>query len=213
MGAKGDEPADHPFSRLLRRYRLAAGLTQEELAERAGVSRRSIGDMERGLPHVPHKENLTLLAETLGLSPEERRAFVAAARGAGRLPAQGADGGASTAGAAVPPLVGRMQELDLLQRHLENHGAPPLLLLAGEPGIGKSRLLQAAAALGAARGLRVLAGGCGRRGDQEPYAPVLGALEAYLRRQPAAERQAVLRGCGWLARLLPEIVEPPVSRG
>src|SRR5437763_7586283 len=36
------------FGTLLRRTRIAAGLTQEELAERAGISRRSLGDMERG---------------------------------------------------------------------------------------------------------------------------------------------------------------------
>ncbi len=66
----------------LRRYRAATGLTQEELAARAGVSVRSLGDVERGAGHHPRKDTVRLLAEALGLSPEERGAFIAAARAA-----------------------------------------------------------------------------------------------------------------------------------
>lgn len=68
------------FGTLLRRQRLAARLTQEELAERAGVSVRRIGDMERGVPQTPRKDTVALLAEALGLSPEEHAALAAAAR-------------------------------------------------------------------------------------------------------------------------------------
>ena len=46
----------------MRRYRLAAGLTQEELAERAGLSARGISDLERGLSTRARKETLNLLA-------------------------------------------------------------------------------------------------------------------------------------------------------
>ena len=42
------------FAVLLRRYRIAAGLSQEELAERAGLSRRGISDLERGQRRRPH---------------------------------------------------------------------------------------------------------------------------------------------------------------
>ena len=73
----GSVPA---FSELLRRLRLVAGLTQEELAERSGVSGRSISDFERGLPHRPRPDTLALLAEALGLSPAQRAALVAAGR-------------------------------------------------------------------------------------------------------------------------------------
>ena len=52
---------------LLRQYRLAAGLTQEELAERARISVRAIGDLERGARRTPHKDTLRLLAEALSL--------------------------------------------------------------------------------------------------------------------------------------------------
>src|SRR5579859_583192 len=68
------------FGSVLRRHRVAAGLSQDELAERAAVSRRSISDMERGVPRRPHPETITLLAEALALSGAERAAFVVAAR-------------------------------------------------------------------------------------------------------------------------------------
>jgi predicted ATPase/class 3 adenylate cyclase len=74
-----------PFGELLRRSRRAAGLTQAELAERAGLSWRGINDLERGVRQTPRKDTVALLAAALGLSGEERTAFeVAARRGMGR---------------------------------------------------------------------------------------------------------------------------------
>jgi len=67
------------FADMLRRCRAEAGLTQEELAERAGVSWRTISDLERGLKH-PRRDTLALLAGGLALSEEERAAFIAAGR-------------------------------------------------------------------------------------------------------------------------------------
>ena len=69
-----------PFGRLLKRYRLAAGLTHERLAERAALSVRAISDLERGVSRSPRFETVALLAEALQLSPEQRAAFEAAAR-------------------------------------------------------------------------------------------------------------------------------------
>ncbi len=63
------------LGRLLRQHRQALGLTQAELAERAGVSIDSIGNLERGVPHLPRRETLALLIEALDLSPDERTAF------------------------------------------------------------------------------------------------------------------------------------------
>ena len=48
------------FGNLLRRYRLAAGMTQDELAERAGLSARGISDLERGARGLPRKDTLQL---------------------------------------------------------------------------------------------------------------------------------------------------------
>ena len=69
------------FADLLQRYRRAAGLTQEELAERAHLSVRGISNLERGVRRLPQRATVTLLIEALGLDGEERTAFEAAARG------------------------------------------------------------------------------------------------------------------------------------
>ena len=60
------------FGELLQRYRGAAGLSQEGLAERAGLSARGISDLERGLWQVPHATTIHRLAEALGLTQEQR---------------------------------------------------------------------------------------------------------------------------------------------
>jgi sugar lactone lactonase YvrE/transcriptional regulator with XRE-family HTH domain len=71
-------PDRNDFGTLLRRHRLAAGLTQEELAERAHLSARGISDLERGARSTPRKDTLLLLADALALSGEERARFEAA---------------------------------------------------------------------------------------------------------------------------------------
>src|SRR5260370_12458761 len=70
----------HPFAQLLKHHRVAAGLTQEALAERAGLSARSISDMERGLRSAPYQDTVRKLAGALQLSAAERARFEAAAR-------------------------------------------------------------------------------------------------------------------------------------
>jgi len=75
-----DTDRSEDFSGLLRRHRLAAGLTQEELAARAGVSPRSISEIERGTAHRPRRDTLRLLVEALGLAPHERDALQKALR-------------------------------------------------------------------------------------------------------------------------------------
>ena len=71
------------FGLLLRRYRVAAGLTQEELAERAGLSAHGISNLERGVRRAPQRYTLTQLAEALRLSAEDRAHLEAAARSFG----------------------------------------------------------------------------------------------------------------------------------
>ena len=77
-GATAAKPAR--FGKLLRRHRLAAGLSQEALAERAGLSPRGLSDLERGVRSAPRAETIGLLAEALGLSPADRTELAAAAR-------------------------------------------------------------------------------------------------------------------------------------
>jgi non-specific serine/threonine protein kinase len=66
---------------LLKRYRRQAGLTQEELAERAGISARSVSDIERGLQQRPYITTLRRLADALGLAAEPRVVFLSASQG------------------------------------------------------------------------------------------------------------------------------------
>jgi transcriptional regulator with XRE-family HTH domain len=183
------------FGEVLRCYRKAAGLTQEELAERAGLSARGISDLERGIKAVPRKDTVQLLADALRLTAEDRALFEAARKGG--VPPDPLTMRRPTIAAArsgTPPFVGRARELALLERHLAGDG-PPVLVLAGEPGIGKSRLLGEAARRAVSGGWQVLAGGCQRRGGQEPYAPILGALQGCMRRRSPADLRADLRGC------------------
>ena len=73
-------PHPRPFGELLRQHRILAGLTQEALAERAGLSRRAISDLERGVNHTPQPGTLDLLVQALQLSAAEQAEFRAAAR-------------------------------------------------------------------------------------------------------------------------------------
>ena len=69
-----------PFGNLLRQYRRAAGLTQDELAERAGLSVRGISDLERGVKQRPRKATVSLLITALQLTGNERALLEDAAR-------------------------------------------------------------------------------------------------------------------------------------
>ncbi|HEX9135176.1 MAG TPA: AAA family ATPase [Ktedonobacteraceae bacterium] len=198
------------FGDLLRRHRLAAGLTQEELAAQAGLSVRGLSDLERGARRAPRRETVQLLSGALHLSAAERTRLEAAARQRGSPAVQAPGGSVSSPSHSAPalPFVGRDQELALLDHVLAE--GPPVLLVAGEPGIGKSRLLQAGTERAEAQGWTVLRGGCHRRSGQDPYAPLVGALADSLQRQSPAEQRLHLQGCTWLVRLLPELAETRV---
>jgi tetratricopeptide (TPR) repeat protein len=83
------------------------------------------------------------------------------------------------------PLVGREEEMDALRRAWADaaHGAGRMVLLAGEPGVGKTRLAAELAGEVDAKGGAVLVGAC-PAGGAEPYHPLVEALGAL----PAAER-------------------------
>jgi predicted ATPase/DNA-binding XRE family transcriptional regulator len=197
-------PEAPSFGSLLKRYRRAAGLTQEALAERAGYSGVYIGMLERG-ERVPQRTTAEALADALDLDAHERARLLARVGGQ-RRPVAASPALPDDPVAPRTRLVGRARELARLEAHLTGEG-PPVLALAGEPGIGKTRLLREAAALAAAQGVSVLYGSCHRRSDQEPYAPLIEALERHVRGQPPATLRASLEGCAWLVRLLPELAE------
>jgi transcriptional regulator with XRE-family HTH domain/tetratricopeptide (TPR) repeat protein len=194
------------FGELLKRYRAAAHLTQDELAERAGLSAKAISALERGERQAPRRETVALLAEALRLSESERAQFIAAARQRPTPPSQTSP---VEQPALWPPLVGRDHEFARLEGHL-TESASPVLLLSGEPGIGKTRLLQETRAWATAQGWTVLQGGCHRRSGQEPYAPFADLLSHFLAARSPAQRQLDLQGCAWVSRLLPELVESEV---
>ena len=112
------------FAVQLRRYRLAAGLTQEELAERARLSERGINDLERGARRTPRRETVQLLADALALAGQERVLFASLAR-------RGVIKEAASSAPVAPPslgdlaelhLVGRAPERALVARHLAGEG-------------------------------------------------------------------------------------------
>src|SRR5579859_815255 len=68
------------FAELLKELRIAAGLTQEGLADKAKLSARLISDLERGVIKSPRRQTVALLADALDLTGADRTAFEAAAR-------------------------------------------------------------------------------------------------------------------------------------
>ena len=100
-------------------------------------------------------------------------------------------------------LAGRDAEMAQIRQFLAGAG-PPVLLLAGEPGMGKTRLLEEAASRAAGGGWGVARGGCLRRA-QDAYAPLSGALDDALQRLPEGQRAEALRQAGQVDLLLPEL--------
>jgi eukaryotic-like serine/threonine-protein kinase len=113
---------------------------------------------------------------------------------------------AARAGGAT--LVGRERELSELRAALEDalSGHGRLVLLTGEPGIGKTRLTEELTLYAARRGARVLVGRCWEAGGAPAYWPWVQSLRAYMRdSEPDALRSAVGDRAGDLAQLVPEL--------
>ena len=140
-------PADQgSFAGRLRQLRESAGLSQEELAERAGLSSHAISALERGTRTRPYPHTVRALADALGASEGDRTALIASvpARGSASRPAGDAVAGRGR-DLPVPstPLLGRDAEVarigDLVREHR-------LVTLTGTGGVGKTRLALAVAA-------------------------------------------------------------------
>jgi predicted ATPase/transcriptional regulator with XRE-family HTH domain len=142
---------DVSFGARLRRLREAAGLTQEELAERAGLTRKAISVLERGERKRPYPHTVRSLADALGLPEDERASLLAAVprREQGNLtsyrpeeepsPIAPAADVVPTLPAPPTPLVGRERELEEVGRFLASPQTR-LLTLTGTGGVGKTRL-------------------------------------------------------------------------
>ena len=141
--------SSHPFGALLRRYRTLAGLTQESLAGRAGVSVRAVSDLERGVNRAPRVETLDLLVAALGLGPADRVALIAAAHpGLDTSPPPAAAQSPATTprlliSTRLPwpptPLIGREADLARGLRLFEQPETR-LLTITGPGGVGKTHL-------------------------------------------------------------------------
>ena len=144
------------FAALLRQLRTEARLTQEELAETAGISARAVSDLERGVNRTAHKDTAQLLAAAFGLSGPAEERFVAAARG--RAPVgmvvgggPGAEQGNSATAAAtrvlprdIASFTGRHDELARLLQSIHSltpsGGVVGICAIDGMAGIGKTTL-------------------------------------------------------------------------
>jgi len=143
------------FGDMLKNYRLAAGLTQEGLAERAGVSARNIQNLERG-ENKPLKDTARRLAEALGLDERERTLLLTAVIPVPRLRAAPTTALPPPAPPPVAPpaaprhnlpialssFIGREHERERVGELLVAHR---LVTLVGTGGVGKTRLALAVA--------------------------------------------------------------------
>jgi len=204
------------FADLLRRYRTEAGLSQEALAEKTGLSVGAVGLHERGERRRPHRHTVQLYAEALALSPEERSSLERSARATTKdlRFSTPTDGWPAMSFPSYPlprdgPFLGREAVLDdLLTALPTKHGTSPprLALLTGDAGMGKTRVLAELAQRAHENGLLVLAGGCYEQEGRLPYGPLHDALLDYVRAQPEPALRAQLGHLlPHLARIVPEI--------
>jgi transcriptional regulator with XRE-family HTH domain len=147
------------FAGLLRQLRTEAKLTQEELAEAASLSPRSVSDLERGISRTARKDTAVLLAGALGLAESAGELFVAAARG--KVPAVEALAAVRGAGQQGPVIASPYRGLNVfeeqdaafffgreaattavLERMSRLLGGSGLLVVSGVSGAGKSSLLR-----------------------------------------------------------------------
>ena len=128
------------FGELLLRLRVSAALSQEALAERAGLSVRGISDLERGARRVPHLETVRLLADALALDTADRVALLTAARPeATTNTPSGALADLAPLPAAPTSLIGREREV-ATALELLCQPETRLVTLTGPGGVGKTRL-------------------------------------------------------------------------
>lgn len=136
---------------LLRNARRDAELTQEELAERAGVSARGVSDLERGIIRAPRRDTLDLLMAALDLSAGERAAWRELREEIARRPETSVSSQKKPASSVFhrsvlsrTPLVGREREIaEVVDLILLDD--VPLVTLTGPGGVGKTRLALSAA--------------------------------------------------------------------
>ncbi|MFD5543533.1 AAA family ATPase, partial [Streptomyces sp. NPDC127079] len=180
---------------MLRNVRRAAGLTQEDLAERAGLAARSIRDLERGRRERPQRRTVELLVSALELTEADAAALLAAAR------SRRQGGPAADHSVAGSGLLDRHGQLAVLERAAgeARAGRGAVVLVRAGAGMGKTSLLNAWAAAEQSRGIRVVRGS-GAELEQDFAFSVLRQLaEPLLARAGRAGRERLLSGPAELA--------------
>jgi tetratricopeptide (TPR) repeat protein/transcriptional regulator with XRE-family HTH domain len=132
------------FGAFVRRQRIAARLTQEDLAELTGLSVRAIGDLERGRTGKPRRGSVELLRRALGLAAEDTGQDAKAAGGAVRSGQPHWPAPRQLPG-TVRHFVGRADELAALSGWLDQADGQPagtmtVSVISGTPGVGKTAL-------------------------------------------------------------------------
>jgi tetratricopeptide (TPR) repeat protein/transcriptional regulator with XRE-family HTH domain len=203
------------FADLLRRQRESAGLTQAELAVKAGLGQRTVSNLERGINRSPYLNTIRLLADALGLNEAARSQLIGAARvkddSAGSVSSVGGFLGATPGG----PLVARSAERTAIHDALSAAagGNGRLVLLTGEPGIGKTRLAQEASRLADEYGFLVASGRCYETNSATPFAPLAEALTTLYAEAPSEVKARVEDRWPTLIPLLPDEFPIGVSAG
>lgn len=136
-----------PLGTLLRRWRERALLTQEQLAQGAGLNVRTVRRLESSGLQQPRMESIRLLAEALGLDGEERATLAAVARSLPASPERDDPAGTPPAAVTVPrqlpagvaAFVGRERELTALEDY-ENANTATVVAIDGMAGAGKTAL-------------------------------------------------------------------------
>jgi predicted ATPase/DNA-binding CsgD family transcriptional regulator/DNA-binding XRE family transcriptional regulator len=125
----------------VRQFRLRLGLSQDDLARRAGVGVATLAALERGRRERPHPRTLKRLADALGLTGAERLALIGGSPT--RIPASSPHHvSVNELGTKLSPLVGRQEALSEVLALLQT---ARLVTLTGPGGIGKTRLALAVA--------------------------------------------------------------------
>jgi predicted ATPase/DNA-binding XRE family transcriptional regulator len=135
-----------PLAESLRQLRRSAGMTQEELADRSGISVRTITDIERGVVAAPHRETIELLADALDMTAEHRQEWRQArqqtahdVRVDGTIPR-----GEFQVRSPPNQIIGREQDIARLTRMIRDSNIQ-LVSITGPGGVGKTRVALEAA--------------------------------------------------------------------
>ena len=131
------------FGAVLRRLRDQAGLTQQELAERADLTPHGVSSLERGARTRPYPHTIRSLADALGATEAERAELLASVPRRGRSALEGP----RSAGLVVPPTTLYGRDDDIAHITELTRSGVRLVTLTGPGGVGKTRLAAAISAV------------------------------------------------------------------